>query len=405
LINSLAAKIFYSTNNNSAIEEQLIIETNNIDTEGDRFGSSHSISSDKILIGVPNDQKNGSRTGSAKIYQKLNGVWLQQHELIASDGDDNDLFGAAVELMTDQAIVSAIGDDTNGMDAGSVYFFKEGTGNWQENQKLFASDGFTGDGFGTELCIVADTLFVSAKINNSAVTSTVYVFRFDGSNWIEQQKLNTGQKGDNFGLSMVATIDKVFISAPGENKVYIYIQNNGSWVFQQVITIPSGDFGLEFGTGLAVNSGHLILTSKKVVTDVGGFNFLTYNLHRYIEQRNNWLYIDTTSQFVVADASGLPFVSVGMENDNVVMSVHTFRDSFIYTAVIYFYNMNQTSLSRYKVVNAGYLEAVDAKMPVSIENDFAYVGVSSDTTNGTDAGAIRTFNFNPPDSIFADGFE
>ncbi len=94
-------------------------QTKITDSDGaadDNFGNSVSISGDFAIVGAPNDDENGSNSGSAVIYKIVNGTWTEQFKLTASDGAADDNFGVSVSLNGNYALVGATG-------AGKTYFY------------------------------------------------------------------------------------------------------------------------------------------------------------------------------------------------------------------------------------------------------------------------------------------
>jgi hypothetical protein len=80
------------------------------------------------VIGAPGDEGAGDRAfaGSAHVFTQTDGEWQQQAELVASDGDSEDQFGAPVEIAgrgSTAVIGAGLDDDPNGEDAGSAYVF------------------------------------------------------------------------------------------------------------------------------------------------------------------------------------------------------------------------------------------------------------------------------------------
>ena len=89
----------------------------------DGFGISVSIDGDTAVIGANADDDNGSNSGSAYVYVRSNGVWSEQQKLTASDGATDDTFGSRVSIDGDTAVISALGDDDNGTKSGSAYVY------------------------------------------------------------------------------------------------------------------------------------------------------------------------------------------------------------------------------------------------------------------------------------------
>ena len=54
---------------------------------GDGFGLSVSISGDYIVVGAPNDDDEGSNSGSAYVFKRNRTIWIQEAKLTASDAE------------------------------------------------------------------------------------------------------------------------------------------------------------------------------------------------------------------------------------------------------------------------------------------------------------------------------
>ncbi|EYF02350.1 hypothetical protein [Chondromyces apiculatus] len=92
----------------------------------ERFGSSVAISGNTLIVGAAaGDAPSTSDTGSAYVFRRAGSpaTWTQNHEFFASDGAANDLFGDAVALDGDTALIGAWQDDDGGSSSGSAYVF------------------------------------------------------------------------------------------------------------------------------------------------------------------------------------------------------------------------------------------------------------------------------------------
>jgi hypothetical protein len=77
-------------------------------------------------------------------------------------------------------------------DQGCVYIFTRSNEIWTQQQKIFASDGLTGDQFGYSLSLVGDILLVGspfADLPSKADEGAVYLYTRSNSLWTFQQKL------------------------------------------------------------------------------------------------------------------------------------------------------------------------------------------------------------------------
>jgi len=232
----------------------------------DNFGYSVSISGDYAILGAEGDD---SGKGSAYIF-KWNGTsWVEQQKLTASDGNTSDYFGWSVSISGDYAIVGAYGDDVNGTYSGSAYIFKRDGTSWVEQQKLTASDGADGDWFGSSVSISGDFALVGAFLDDGNVidSGSAYIFKRDGTSWVQQQKLTAsdGAADDYFGCSVSISGDYAIVGAYGGNgnvidsgSAYISKWNGTSWSEQAELTASDGAASDYFGVSVSI-SGDLAI--------------------------------------------------------------------------------------------------------------------------------------------------
>ena len=98
----------------------------------DGFGGSVALSGSTALIGV---DRESSRIGAVYVFTGSGGAWIQQAELMASDGGRSRGFGASVALSGTTAVVGTDRPDSD----GAVYLFAESGGTWTQQAKLTAS--------------------------------------------------------------------------------------------------------------------------------------------------------------------------------------------------------------------------------------------------------------------------
>ena len=191
----------FQLNGSTWLEQQKL--TAGTITVYDFFGQSVSVNGTTAIVGAYGDDNS---IGSAYIFQLNGGTWLEKQKLIASDGEVEDQFGRSVSISENKVIIGAYG---NFIDNGSAYIFKLNDGTWMEQQKLTASDGAAGDGFGTSVSISGNIAIVGASLNN--ISGSAYGFYFNGASWAEQKlTASDGAADDRFGQS-VAVSDNIAI--------------------------------------------------------------------------------------------------------------------------------------------------------------------------------------------------
>ncbi|MBN1766261.1 MAG: hypothetical protein JW860_13455 [Sedimentisphaerales bacterium] len=154
-------------------------------TAGDLYGYAVKLNPYSInyyhyaIVGAPNDDEQTiTDSGAAYIfkYDYTNSTWTQVIRLIASDADDDDHFGASVSISCPYAVVGAPDEDSAALNGGAVYvFYFDGT-NWLEIGKLTSPNPVRGDHFGYSVDINNQYIVVGTKRLPSQ-TGAAYVFK------------------------------------------------------------------------------------------------------------------------------------------------------------------------------------------------------------------------------------
>ncbi|UCF08001.1 MAG: thrombospondin type 3 repeat-containing protein, partial [Thermoplasmata archaeon] len=256
----------------------------------DWFGTSVSISGDRIVVGAPFDDDMGFNSGSAYVFVRSGGTWSQQDKLTASDGEAYDDFGASVSILQYTIAIGAPYDDDEGTDSGSVYIF--GSPYMGGDQKLTASDGAAGDGFGASVSLGGErhlidpannpvtltpvTLVVGAPLDDDAGSDSgsayvfVYGFSFMGPTpwWGEAAKLTASDAtADSWFGNFVSLYDEtIVIGAPYDADVafnagsaYVFGFNGSSWVQEAKLTASDGADSDIFGWSVSINGYTIVI--------------------------------------------------------------------------------------------------------------------------------------------------
>jgi hypothetical protein len=197
--------------------------------------------------------------------------WVETTQLMPDDDTSNSLFGFSGNLQGNTAVITARADDENGTSSGSVYIFKSDGENWVQTQKLMASDGEAFDYFGASSSLYGNTLIVGATLDDEgfAQQGSAYVFTFNGTKWVETQKLvaSDGEIFDAFGFSVAASEESLFIGTLSDDNgtnsgsVYVFSAQTG-----EPLTI----------SGIPVKNAPLTADTSKLI-DVDGLpNRSTY---------------------------------------------------------------------------------------------------------------------------------
>ncbi|MHB8742806.1 MAG: FG-GAP repeat protein [Sulfuricaulis sp.] len=233
-------------------------------TVNDRFGFSVSLSGTTALIGA-SDKTVGSNTnqGAAYVFTFNGSTWTQTQELIASDGATNDNFGISVALSGTTALIGApnktVGSNTN---QGAAYIFAFNGNTWVQQQEMTASDGVAYLNFGAPVALSGTTALLGAYTGSNAAQGAAYVFTFNGSSWVQQQKLTAtdGMPYDLFGTSvslsgnfaLVGAYSKTIGSNDGQGAAYVFMFDGTTWIQRQELIATDGAVGDSFGGSVAL---------------------------------------------------------------------------------------------------------------------------------------------------------
>jgi len=145
----------------------------------DGFGEALSIS-DILLVAGDAKASNGDyvSTGAAYVYSRSDTLWTEKQKITASDGEFGDLFGFSASISGNYIIIGAPEDQDLGLKSGSAYFFRYDGINWVEEEKFLAIDGEAYDIFGCSVSISGDNAIIGASGNddygNSSGSAYIY---------------------------------------------------------------------------------------------------------------------------------------------------------------------------------------------------------------------------------------
>ncbi len=197
-------------------------------------------------------------------------VITDSHPLLASDAAPLDLFGLSLSLFEDAAVIGAPDDDDSGASSGSAYVRRWNGLDWVEEQKLVASDAASGDRFGKAVAIKTPWIVVGAPQNADAGSSSgsVYVFQFNGVSWQEVQKLKAsdGAADDQFGFYVSMDGDRIVVGSPFDDDhgsssgaAYVFRLQGGTWVEEQKLRGDADSALASFGYSASMNGERILI--------------------------------------------------------------------------------------------------------------------------------------------------
>ena len=190
-------------------------------------------------------------------------VWrhAQIAKLVEGDGAaTNDVFGNAVAVDGDTAVIGVPGDVNNGVQTGAAFVFTKGTDGWSRRAKLIANVPEAGDQFGFSVALDGDTIVVGVLSDgltaeepgvnaDIAGAGSAYVFSNPTGGWANWDGLTDTAKdgltakliagdaaaGDQFGRSVAVDEDSGTIVAgawrydSNKGSAYVFTKDSTGW--------------------------------------------------------------------------------------------------------------------------------------------------------------------------------
>ncbi|TAL60373.1 MAG: hypothetical protein EPN85_07370, partial [Bacteroidetes bacterium] len=156
-----------------------------------------------------------------------------KNKIVASVRWVDDNFGRSVSISGTYAIAGAAREDedaaggNNAMDAGAAYIFEYDGSNWVQKQKIVASDRAVLDGFGGSVSISGNYAVGGATgedhdvagANPVSNAGSAYIFERVAGTWAEAKKIVAPDRviNDYFGSSVSISGDYAIVSAPSQD--------------------------------------------------------------------------------------------------------------------------------------------------------------------------------------------
>ncbi len=200
--------------------QQQITDPNALPWAG--FGTSVAIDGDVLVIG---DAGSSTELGTVHVYRLIDSSWVFETKLIDSDGGADPSFGGRVSVRGDVLLVGRFGDDELGLASGAADVFRRINGTWVAEAKLTASDGTFGDHFGITVLLAPPLAYIAAVNKKSAAQITsgfVYTFQETGQGWLEQSSVTPSPTERlEFGKSMDESDGHLIVGTDFE-RAYVY---------------------------------------------------------------------------------------------------------------------------------------------------------------------------------------
>ncbi len=258
----------------------------------DNFGRAVALDDDLLVVTARKEDISSPDVGAAYVFHRKGRTWKQEAKLTASDPNPAALFGQSAAVQGNLIVIGARDADTPvAKGTGALYLFGWIHGKWVEFDKLYASDGKSGDQFAFNIAVSGNIIAAGARradltSPNRSNAGAAYLFGFTGREWKEIQKLTASdaKAGDEFGHSVAMSGDGDFIAVGArradidgntdQGAVYIFRRSDdhghlwkhriAEWEEKGRITAFNGAAGDEFGHSLAADDNIIVVGATGV---------------------------------------------------------------------------------------------------------------------------------------------
>lgn len=239
------------------------------------FGSSLAFDGNELLVGAPFCNSN---RGGAYLFAWTGTVWQQTASFLPAFGSYNGAAGSSVALKGDAAYAGAP-RSTNGViqTAGVVHHFARSGGNWQEQPRLSAGDGDSGQLFGATVALDGTRLLVGMQEDHTPYgyqSGSAYLFKRDGDVWNLETILMDPDPGhyEVFGSSVAIDGERLVVGNPKDNgggSAVCFALGQAGWTFDAKLRPPTGTSVPDFAKSVSLE-GDLVLVCAPDTTSGNG---------------------------------------------------------------------------------------------------------------------------------------
>jgi hypothetical protein len=202
------------------------------------LGGSVAITSTHAFVG---EIGSGGSRGSVAVFQRSGSTWSLSQTLVASDGQEGDLFGCSIAAESDVAIVGTCKLWYAYQSPGAAYVFERSGSTWSQTQKIVPTDTHEADGFGMKVALSQGTAAITA-FDFMADGMWLYVFRRGAGIFSQLAKIGPGMSTwDGFGWDLDIDGNTIAVGAPWHGNtgaVFVY-ENSGGTTWNETKLVPA----------------------------------------------------------------------------------------------------------------------------------------------------------------------
>ncbi len=248
------AAYVFERQGNAWLEVQKLVASDG--APGDLFGIAVASSQDSLMVSSVSHDSVVNNLGAVYVFEKQGASWVETQQLTPLDPQPSQSFGVSVGLGADLAIIGSYADQDLGITSGSAYCFRRLGGLWIQAGKLLATEGDNGDVFGFAVALDGETSLVGARgdeeacpTNPACLSGSAYLFQLapDTIQYGSCNLLGPCGNHDDHGGCVNSAAQGAVLAACGSGSVTTDdLRLEGRW-------LPPGVFGIVFMGPIQVN--------------------------------------------------------------------------------------------------------------------------------------------------------
>lgn len=266
---------------------------------GEQFGSAVAMRGDRIVVGAPFDAERGFNSGAVYVLSRFGDRWMHEAKLTTAETVGAAQLGGSVALGDDLVLIGARSDNAGGSASGSAFLFRRANGKWIQEARLVSADAAPMDFFGWSVALHDDRALIGARLSNTfgPLVGAAYLFERTESGWVPGPSLALAHEGQAFAARIgsfgrrVALSEHVAVvagdSVRDEGRASVALQvfrrNEAEWAPQESLTVFAGQDVQQFGPGLALDGEVAVVGAPwdDVTGSASGLaRIITLDIHR-----------------------------------------------------------------------------------------------------------------------------
>ena len=235
------------------------------ESTGGCFGASVAINDRWAFVGDSCDDSVGDSSGSVTAFRREDFTWVRQSpKLVGSGVGFHDRFGFAVDVDGDVLVVGAPQVDPLDSREGQAFVFRRQGSIWVQEQILLPAVSADWDWFGFDVAVSGTVIAVGAPSYADTVTPTAYVFRWNGTQWVEEAAF-TAPGPRSFGATVALDGSRLVVGSYWDGQRYrlrVYVYTSGAWNLEDELftTDPFGEDTL--GSGVSMSGDRIVVGAR-----------------------------------------------------------------------------------------------------------------------------------------------